>query len=112
MVRVLFDRTSLLFVGGSRWDDIPHDPNLFVQLSLNDFPDKKMVRLNATADGTRRATPAEIQAAKNSAIGDIEIRDVISVLENKIVITRAEVQAAANARRRARAGKFRTRGKL
>jgi len=99
MVKAVYDRTTLLYVSGSRWDDIPHDPVLFVQLSLRAFPDPITTRLNARADDIRDATTAEIQAQRDAVVMAINIDDMIAVLEDKGVLTRAEVQAKADARR-------------
>ncbi len=98
-MKALYDRTTLLFVSGTRWDDIPHDPVLFVQLSLREFPDAITTRLNSRADGIRDATAAELQAQRDAVVMEINLDDVIAVLEDKAVLTRAEVQAKADARR-------------
>lgn len=59
MAKCLFERATGLYVGGTRYDDVPHDPATHVQVDLPDFPDRRTVRWNGLA-GVRPATTQEM----------------------------------------------------
>ena len=61
--KCLFERASGLFESGTSFDDIPHDPVTHIQLTLDDYPDRRTERWDGVeppGGGTRPATAQEI----------------------------------------------------
>jgi hypothetical protein len=93
MIRCLFERSTLLFVSGLRYDDIPHDPATHVQIVLDreTFPNRRTERWDGAA-GIRPATPAEIatfddQQETTQAQADVDqrvLRAVITYLVQRL----------------------------
>ena len=54
----IFDRNTGVFVSGTRYDQLPHDPAVYVQIELPEFPDPALTRWDG-ASGVRPATPLE-----------------------------------------------------
>ncbi len=59
--KCLFERASGPYIGGTSFDDLPHDSATHIQLTLPDYPDRRTDRWDG-ASGTRPATPAELDA--------------------------------------------------
>ncbi len=59
MPKCLFDRNTGLFVSGTRFDDVPHDPATHIQIELRGFPDRRGERWDGAQD-VRPATAQEI----------------------------------------------------
>ena len=75
MTKCLFRRSDGVFIGGSRWDNIPHDPVTHVQIELPENPNPRMERWDGAA-GIRDATTQE-QTDFDAAKVDTEaIRDI------------------------------------
>jgi hypothetical protein len=73
MPQCLFDRATLLFVGGSMFDQIPHDEATHIQITLATYPDLRTDRWDG-ATGVRPATGAELAAfddAQKTAQADL-----------------------------------------
>jgi len=60
MPKCLFDRTTGKFVGGTSFDDLPHDTSTHVQVNLPDYPDPELHRWDG-GTGVRDATVQELQ---------------------------------------------------
>lgn len=59
MTKCLFRRSDGVFVGGSRWDDIPHDKSTHVQIELPENPNPRTQRWD-NSNGLRDATAQEV----------------------------------------------------
>ncbi|MDJ0948869.1 MAG: hypothetical protein QNJ94_08105 [Alphaproteobacteria bacterium] len=59
MPKCLFERAAGLFISGTRFDDLPHDPATHLQLELPAYPDRRTERWDG-ADGVRPATAQEL----------------------------------------------------
>lgn len=59
MPKCIFDRATGRYVGGTRYDDVPHDPATHVQVEIPEFPDRRTIRWDG-ATGIRAATVQEI----------------------------------------------------
>ncbi len=59
MPKCLFDKSTKLFVGGTAYDDLPHDTATHIQLTLANYPDRRDERWDG-AVGVRAATAQEL----------------------------------------------------
>lgn len=75
MPKCLFERASGHYVGGTRYDDLPHDPVTHVQLDLPSFPDRRTDRWDG-ATGVRAATQAELDAFDDATLDMQAKRDL------------------------------------
>lgn len=99
-VKCLFRRSDGMFVGGNRYDGIPHDPASHVQLDLSDYPDRRTERWDG-AIGVRVATAQEISdfddvEADTKAASDFDetkaLKALVIWLAGKLGVTPAQAR--------------------
>lgn len=81
MPKCLFERASAKFLGGTMYDDLPHNPATHIQLQLDEYPDKRLHRWDG-AVGIRDATAQEL-ADEDAAILDAEATTNVNGLTRK-----------------------------
>lgn len=85
MPKCLFERSTGLFEGGTRWDDIPHDTGTHIQLTLADYPDRRTQRWDG-AMGVRAATGQEIADFDDAASTTAANTDIDTLRALKAVV--------------------------
>lgn len=81
MPKCLFERATGLYESGTSFDDLPHDPETHIQLTLPEYPDRRTDRWDG-ATGVRAATAQEItnfNAAKKQV-------DLLSELIDALIV--------------------------
>lgn len=97
MPKCLFERATGLYSGGTRYDDVPHDPATQVQVELQNFPDRRAERWDG-ATGVRPATAQEL-ADYDAAQKDVEAKALVDApaLQAAMTTFLAELNAVRRA---------------
>lgn len=75
MTKCLFRRNDGVFVGGSHWDDIEHNPATHIQVELPENPDARTKRWDG-AQGVRDATAQELTDFDDAKVGAEATRQI------------------------------------
>lgn len=92
--KCLFERATGLFIGGTSFDDLPHDPTTHIQLTLPDYPDRRTERWDGST-GVRPAIAQEIADFDDAAKSVDVLSELVDALIARTGLTMTDFSADA-----------------